>query len=840
MNWSMRKKKERIPEWLEQLESEQAVKCKIRVYGELYYDEENSLGTYLCSEDNKRIFRISGHFPFALQEGQSYHIEGHVTIYKESKGIKVHTVTLVKPSTPDGVIAFLQSLKGLKTRAILLYETYGMDVIDILQKEPQRIANDISGIGPKLVEEWSKQIKLLDGDYDRLARLMNWGMTLHQAKKLIQEFKHEVDEVIERNPYVLIRRVRGFGFWRCDQIAIQLGFDLKSASRIRAAIGYVLRDAAQSGHCFVLREELLERVKETLEIGLTVHEIVALLAQSSDQSTIAYRLGKNTFELDYNALVSQYEQLMAEKNEQLRRKKKYVLIAFERADIESYIQQLIDKSKLIQSDERIYLRDIYEAELIVAARILKILLHPAMAFDDAIDDMHSYLQQQALQLEAKQGEAVVQFSGQSGGMYILNGSAGCGKTFTLKVILEVLERQYAKHQLPFRVKVLAPTGKAAKVAAKATGRECTTIHRGLGYKADGGFEFNEKHPLPIDCLVLDESSMLDILLAKHLFNAIPPHCKVIFMGDTKQLPSVGAGNVLHDLIESDVISVVTLDVVKRQGKDSGIIYNANKIIKGEMIASTPATRDAYMIEHNDVVTIQATMIKSISRLLKTRDYTLEDIQVLCPQRKGEVGTYVMNLLIQEAFNGQESINKIENRKIMRSVDGSDELKEVILYFKPGDKVIHTVNNYQMKWYNKSGPNEWEENTKLVGITNGECGMIEDIYTISGQAEEKEYIIVVRYEEGYVKYRNEFDELEHCYAMTIHKSQGSQWPAVLMVMMSEHYRMLNNSIFYTGYTRAKEFNCVIGQTKAISYAIETFNHLKRNTSLNEKFMLRNEY
>lgn len=839
MNWSTRKTREAIPKWLELMETNEAIKRKVTVCEEIYYDEENSYGAYVCKEDPKKTFRISGSFPFALQDGQSYHVEGNVILYKESKQIKVHTITIEKPSTPEGVIVFLQSLKGLKKRALVLYETYGLEVIDILQRDPLRISKEIPGIGQRLVESWSKQIKLLDGNYDVLARLMNWGMTLHQAKKLMLEFKHEVEEVIGRNPYILNRRVKGFGFWRCDQIARQNGFDLKAKSRKLAAIRYVLREASQDGHCFLMREELLNRVKETLDIQLTADEMKQLLAQFNGQSTISYTLSSLIYELDYKAVLEHYERYLAENNLQLKRQHRYTVLAFDKADIDSEVQRLLDRTKLVEAEGRVYLAEVYEAELIVAARILKIMLHPTIPFSQAASDIQPYLKAHQLQLEAKQAEAATLFSEQSGGMYILNGSAGCGKTFTLKVILELLEIQYQKMNLPFRVKVFAPTGKASKVAAKATGRECTTIHRGLGYKAEGGFEFNERQPLPIDCLVLDESSMLDIVLAKHLFNAIPPHCKVIFMGDTKQLPSVGAGNVLHDLINSGVIPVITLDVVKRQGKDSGIIYNANKIINGDMIASTPETKDAYIIEHNGTELVQTTILKSISRLLQTRDYTIEDIQVLCPQRKGEVGTYVMNWLIQQAFNGQEDVEKVENRKIAKKKSGSDEVEEVTLYFKPGDKVIHIANNYQMKWYNKTNANVLEENTRLVGITNGECGVIEEIYAVDGQNDEQEHVIVVRYEDGYVKYANEFDELDHCYAMTIHKSQGSQWPAVLMVVMLENYNMLDNSIFYTGYTRAKEFNCVIGQPKAIAHAISTFKHRKRNTSLNEKFIASND-
>lgn len=839
MSFPTRPKKQSLPAWLEELEDNQKIKRKVTIGGEVFFDEETNYGAYMCIEEKKKTFTISGDMPFALQEGQSYLIEGTVTLYKNSKQIKIHSIKIEKPTTPEGVIVFLQSLKGLQKRAILLYETYGTEIIDILMNNPERISNEISGIGQKQVESWSKQIKVLDGDYDLLAKLMNWGMTLHQAKKLIKELGHEVDQVIQKNPYILIRLVKGFGFRRCDQIARELGFDLKGNSRMLAAIRYVLREASQEGHCYLIRDELLQRVKVTLDIRLTALEMEQLLKQYDGQVNIIYKLSSLTYDLNYNEVARHHARYKAEGYRLMKLEHRFPVLSFEIDQINQHVQRLIDRMKLVESDGRIYLPEVYQSELIVAAKILRIMLHPTINFDGVEDDIQTYLLANQLHLESKQAEAVNHFTEQTGGMYILNGSAGCGKTFTLKVILSLLEKQYEKMNMPFKVKVFAPTGKASKVAAKATGRECTTIHRGLKYKPDGGFEHNEKQPLDIDCLVLDESSMLDIVLAKHLFSAIPPHCKVIFMGDTKQLPSVGAGNVLHDLISSDMIPVITLDVVKRQAEDSGIIINANKIIQGEMIDTSAETLDAYVIYQHEAERVQDTIIRSISRLLQTRDLSLEDIQVLCPQRKGEVGTYVMNWMIQQAFNASEETLKVENRRIAKQVSGSDEVEEIPLYFKPGDKVIHIANNYQMKWYTKSGSNNYEENSKLVGITNGECGVIEEIYKINQQNDEEEYVIVVRYEEGYVKYMNQFDELDHCYAMTIHKSQGSQWPAVLMVVMMENYNMLDNSIFYTGYTRAKEFSCVIGQSNAIAHAIATFRNQKRNTSLNEKFIVKED-
>lgn len=785
MNWNNGLSKQRLPQWLDALEEKQRVKRQVTVAELLFENEDSGFAAYACVEDKRTSFRIAGVFPFTLKQDQSYWIEGRVAYYKDTKQIAVDSVYLARPVTTDGIILLLQSLDGLDKRAYTLLEHFGEQVLDIMLENPKRVAEEVSGISERQAEAWSMQLKLLGGNFDLLAKLQGWGLSLNQAKKLIAELGQQVDAQIESNPYMLAKRVRGFGFRRCDAIAQELGFDMRSRSRIVAAIRYVLREASYEGHCFLRRPELVDKVKQTLDLPPS--------------------------ELHSRG------------------------ISFEKRAIEALLDPLLERGKLIEDAGRVYLSELYYAELKVAASILRLLLHQGIAFPNAESELQAYLQDKGLHLEQKQIEAALQFTEQTGGMYILNGSAGCGKTFTLNIILDLLERQYERMSLPFEVKVFAPTGKAAKVAAKATGRACTTIHRGLKYNPERGFEYNEQSPLPIDCLVLDESSMLDIALAKHLFSAIPPHCKVIFMGDTKQLPSVGAGNVLHDLIASEVIPVVTLDVVKRQGKDSGIVANATRIIQGKTIAPQAAEGDAFVIAQSDAARMQMTMLRSIARLMETKDYSLEDIQVLCPQRKGEAGTYVMNWLIQQAFNDQREGLKVENCKFSKVNDADGEAEQLTLYFMPGDKVIHTANNYAMKWYSRSDTGEYVENADVLGITNGECGIIEEIKLVQSDEEHEEAVVIVRYEDGYVMYTNGLDELDHCYAMTVHKSQGSQWPAVLLVVMQEHYHMLDNSIFYTGYTRAKQFVCVIGQQRAIDYAIGSFKHTARNSSLNEKFL-----
>ncbi|MFF2532176.1 AAA family ATPase [Brevibacillus sp. NPDC058079] len=823
-----------IPEWLEEHQINDEVSREVVVINRIIFMEETGYSVYICEDEEGHTFKLTGTFPLPLLDGQTYFIKGKVTVYRKEKQIKCESARLEKPTSRHGVISFLKTLKGLNKRAEHLYDMYGSEIVEILMKDPMRVANEISGIGKKSVESWSVQLQALQEDYRILSTLLGWGITMRQAKKLLERFKGYVVEMIENNPYFLIDEVKGFGFLRCDEIARQIGYDPKGESRVQHGLLHVLKEAMNEGHCFLPEKDLLKRAKECLDYKLTANEMKQLVEQNRGKSDVEYAFGNKIHTVSYQTLFEHWSNYQREKTVRGREKYRYRLISLDTVEIEKQLVTLQANLKIVADGDSMYLVYLHQAELKVAEKVIRLMLENQGEFPGVKEDVEKYLLENGLQLEEMQQKAVEEFASKTGGMYILNGSAGCGKTFTLKVILALLELQFKKRRKPFRVKIFTPTGKASKVAKKATGRECTTVHRGLGYRPDNGFEFNEDNPLEADCVVIDESSMLDIQLAKSLFEAIPPGCKVIFMGDTKQLPSVGAGNVLHDMINSGMIPVITLNVVKRQAEHSGIIRNANKIINGEMISSCQDTEDAYVIRKQNVEDVHDTMIRSIERLMEGKGYSFEDIQVLCLQRIGEVGTYVMNWIIQQAFNPNPVGEKVINRNIRKKHPSKDETVDVPLYFQAGDKVIHIANNYQMPWYQKDELGNYIEDTTNLGITNGECGMIEEIRKEQVMGV-NQMVMIVRYEDGYVMYHDIFEELDHAYAMTVHKSQGSQWPAVIMPMMMDNYNMLDNSIFYTGYTRSKDFNCIIGQPEAIAHAIRTFKHRQRYTSLEEKFL-----
>jgi exodeoxyribonuclease V alpha subunit len=800
------------------------------------YRESTGFGLYVCEDDDNHSFTIKGEFVSALIIGQTYSIQGKIETYRGNKQIFVNQIQSVRPVNRKGIVSYLQTLKGLKSKADEIYDKFGDKSIDLLIDNPMQVAKAIRGIGQKSVMSWQKQIEKMKDSQVMISRLLGYGLSIRQARNLHEKYKDDILTKIEHNPYFLSHEVRGYGFERCDRIARSIGYDPKSNFRIRSGILHILQEASTQGHTYLPMDELITRGMNLLSIRMSYQEMKSL-ARLPKGEMITYSLGEKHYDIDRNILIRNIADYEAETRKNQKDAHRYIVVSITSNDITGELPLLFERYILVQDDDHIYLRQLYQAEKKVAQLVTK--LSHALPFKRPIhleNELSRYLTDHGITLENKQREAVLTFASERGGFFILNGSAGCGKTFTLKIILALLEKQYIRNGSHFTVKVFAPTGKASKVATKATGIECMTVHRGLGYHPQLGFTYNEENPLEADVIVVDESSMLDTELTVHLLSAIQRGTKVIFIGDTKQLPSVGAGNVLHDLISSGAVNVVTLDVVKRQGALSGIIKNANRIIAGELIQSEDDTKDAYVLYRDTPSDIQNAMIQSTARLLKS-GYALEDIQVLAPQRTGVVGTYLLNYLLQERFNPGNDEKKILNQKFQVTRDQKVGTEVLSLYFKRGDKVIHTHNDYDMKWYARNRDGSYSENPILIGITNGECGVIEDIATFKDENDDAVRRIIVRYDNGYVFYDDDFKVLDHAYALTIHKSQGSQWKVVILVIAKQHYVMLDNNLLYTGYTRAELFNVTVGNRDAVARAVETFRSVKRYTSLVERLQKR---
>ena len=812
-----------------------SITLQARIVEQLFYNEETTYGIYKIEsvESKKSICFLTGNFPYSLLPNIAYTITGTVSLYKEEKQIKLETIYMPMPETELDMVEALKSIKGLNKLSLKIVEKYGLNSIVFFISNPSQLASETKGLSLEQAQQISMELQLRYAQVDIRDQLIVWGFTARQAEAITQKLGQSALIIIRKNPYELIQLIHGIGFKTIDKLAIRFGFNSLSEARIMAAIRYCLSEAASQGHCFILKEQLLNKLSQLVTVRLSPFECASLLAKHNKNKLINYEAEGASYSIKVKDMLAFMDEFDAEPDDDKREQMMFVIEGCTAQQLENFIAQLAEEESIVIQEERVYLREYYIAELKFAYKVIQLLLYEGQAFSNTTA-IAKVLEKGQYKLEAKQLEAVQQFTAHEGGFMILNGSAGCGKTYTLNIILEVLEKVYAEQGRTLNVKVMAPTGKAAQVATVATKRPATTIHRGLQWKGDGGFQFNEKEPLLCDCLVVDESSMLDIRLAYQLSRALQNNCKVIFMGDTKQLQSVGAGNVLHDLIRTGLVPIVTLDVVKRQGKDSGIVENARRIIDFKMIQSEKEKGDSFFIETSSVAQTLQMLLKGIQRLLNQQRYSLNDIQVLTPMRKGLLGVDYLNYILQQTFNKQEQETiTYFNKSIKVDSEHDEDEHKVELHFYIGDKVIHLVNDYTMQWYSFDGEYKLLEKQ---GITNGECGVITAIKPLPTEGKAKQIRVTVKYDEGFVHYINPGAELDHCYAMTIHKSQGSQWPAVFMPIATEQRHMLTNSLMYTGFTRAKQFQCVIGDTRTVKQAILRDTMESRLTSLHERFIV----
>lgn len=824
------------------------------------YINHTGYGVYIAEDISVEYggdFKIIGTFPIPLEEDRIYKLIGRVEEdkYKSSgtynnqgasKQLYVTKYIAIRPETKEGVIKYLKTIKGIsKVKASQIYKAFGADSIEVLMHDPGRVIAEIPKVGEKTALKWQKEVKLSIEVNAMLVNLMDYGLTMKEAEKLYKIFGDDVVEKIESNPYILIEHARGFGFEKCDKIAMKVGISTSSPFRLQEGILHALKLEALKGNCFLPVNELLKKAKDILDVKLSFDEMEHYMVNNSEDELIVHSVGKESFPIEYSLLARYYNRYKHEQYQSRKPLHRYPVVEFSEADIELEVNELIfNQSRLVLDDKNVYLRDLFEAEISVAERVID-LCSDSIQFkkDVVIKCLKEITDEEGLDLEAMQEQACIEANLQQGGFFILNGSAGTGKTFTLNIILELAKRVRHEHRLPKpKILAFAPTGKASKVASKSIGMDCQTIHKGLGFNPEsGGFNHNKSNPFKADIIVCDETSMLDIKMAKHFLGAIKNGTKVVFMGDTKQLASVGAGNVLKDLIESEEVPVVTLNVVKRQGKQSGIVANANRIIDKQLIQNPGQgdPRDSFFLEKYADSACRKTIIESIHRIINNIKIEFDEIQVLSPQKNGALGVWALNHLIQKEFNPYDAKKHkitIPTHKFKIKIDGRDE-QELSLSFRAGDKVMNTRNNYDLEHYSKDFiTGELILIEKESGITNGECGVIESIEQILVDDDGKETTsikMVVKYDDFYAVYIDDFQDLEHSYCITIHKSQGSAWKAVVMPVSKSHTNMLDNNLIYTGWTRAREFAVAVGNKEALSRGVKKSNATKRYTSLSTR-------
>ena len=714
----------------------------------IYRNADNGY-TVLSLETPEGELSTVGILPL-VAEGEQIEIEGdYVNNAKYGRQFVVTTFTSRLPIEETAILRYLSSgiVKGIRAKtARLLVETFGPSTLEVIENEPEKLSQ-IRGISPERAENISRSMKENIGVKTVLLYFQQVSITPTVAFKIYKQFGLAAYDILRANPYRLCE-IQGIGFEKADQMAESMGFDRTSPFRLRAGIQYILtQNLYNNGHTFIPRDKLAATAQPFLDAEET--DIYTVLDALCADGTLEY----------------------------------------------------VPK---IGNADGIYLKWVYECERNVANRVLLASRFYDDYTGDFARDIETIEQELELTLAEKQKLAVRESACHQ--MMILTGGPGTGKTTTLRAIIRLLETKGES------VALAAPTGRAAKRAGELTGKEAKTIHRLLEYTPQGTeytFLRNHANPLPYDAVIIDESSMVDLWLFDHLLDALPVNSRLILVGDVNQLPPVGPGSVLKDIIGSNLIPCVALTEIFRQAKESLIVTNAHRILNGELPVLTDVKRDFFYLRTNTPEeTVEKTVELAAVRLPAAYGFSPEtDIQVLCPSRKGPTGTAALNLALKERINP--------------SVRGKKEFPFRDMIFREGDKVMQTKNNYDLVTEHDSGELD-------TGVYNGDLGIIE---RVSAQQES----VTVRFDDRIVVYPSEnLEELEPAYAVTVHKSQGSEFNAVILPLLEGPDLLYTRNLLYTAVTRAKRLLILVGSTLKISQMLRSQAADKRYSGL--KFML----
>lgn len=696
-----------------------------------FYSEESSylVGSLRCRDG--KIVTIVGSFP-PMQEGESLQVCGEWQVHNRyGKQLAVDQWERQIPATEEGLKRYLSSglIKGIgPVTADRIVNHFGLDTLDIMENEPHRL-REVEGIGAKKATGILKSYGQYKDVQDVLVFLQGYGVGVGQAMRLFRRYGRDTIKQVQENPYRMAEDVFGIGFRTADKIARQLGLPEDAPERVQASITYTLSRAAEQGHVYLPCEVLFERIKELLDV--------------SEEAL------KEVF-------------------------------------LEEQLRLMVEQKRLYREEqefgEAVYYAPFYQAEQGSARLVLKLSRLARQYTDLEIIQALGKVKHDCSHLTEEQLE-VLEHALQNG-VLVVTGGPGTGKTTTIKALLTIFQL------IKQKVLLAAPTGRAAKRVTEATGEEAFTIHRLLEYSyTEGeGFRFmrNEKNPVDAGVVIIDEASMVDLMLMYNLLKALPPGCRLVMVGDVDQLPAVGAGNVLKDLINSGNIPCFRLNYIFRQARESMIIVNAHRVNQGEMPYLNVKNKDFFFIHEEDPECAAQLVVQLCRERLPNYGPfdPLLDIQVLTPMRKTAAGVERLNLLLQQALNPQardklEATNKGTN-------------------FRLGDKVMQIRNNYQKE------------------VFNGDIGLVTAI-----DREEAELIVTFRdlLQPRPVVYDfTELDELVLSYAVSVHKSQGSEYPVIIMPVLTQHYMLLQRNLLYTGITRARKLAVLVGSKKALAIAV----------------------
>jgi exodeoxyribonuclease V alpha subunit len=734
-------------------EGEEALTCVEGVLETItYQNPENGFVIARLKVGRERV-TVLGDFINPVP-GEAFQVWGKWETHKQyGPQLRVVRYQVLKPTTLDGMEKYLGggTIKGIGPKtAVQLVGTFGLETLDIIEKHPERLL-EVPGIGAKkaadIVKAWAEQYEVRH----IMLFLQGHGISAAYASKIYRTYGDRAIEMVTENPYRLAHDVFGIGFKLADRIARKLGFHRDRPERVEAGVLHCLQTASDNGHCFLPEAELAQGAADLL---------------SSTPEEDAPQEGE--------------------------------LPTAEAA--EDAIERLVRAQHLIRDTEAPRQMPIYLKPVFLVERGLALNLKAMLADDHAPDwlprDVTAFAEvvcnELGVTLAPLQFDAVVE--GLRSRVLVLTGGPGTGKTTTTRAILQ------AHLQCKRKVLLASPTGRAAKRLAEVTGYPAQTMHRLLEVDPQSfTFKRNQQNPLECDTLIVDEVSMVDLQLAHALVRALPDGAQLILVGDADQLPSVGAGNVLHDLIRCGSVPVVRLTEIFRQAAESTIITNAHKVNHGEMPELVPTNQwqsaDCLFIAQDDPLAAAQKVCDVVSRSLPTLGFSPQEIQVLVPMIRGSLGAQQLNTQLQEALNPRQIgvAEMVRGQKTLRC----------------GDRVIQTVNNYDKD------------------VFNGDIGYIRHVDLDEGE-------LIVAYPEKEVKYPFEdTDELQLAYALTVHKSQGSEYPAVVVALHTQHYLLLQRNLLYTALTRAKKTAILLGSKRAVAMAVRNVSRQERYTRLAER-------
>lgn len=717
---------------------------------EIIYSNDDNGYTICKAANDDNIFTVVGYLPF-LHIGEFIEVTGEwTTHYEYGEQLKAVAFEKKLPASIEDIELYLSArvIKGIGARtAKKIVSAFGEDTLNILQNHPQKLGK-IKGIGfdkaLKISQKYKEQIEI----EQLVSFFKNYNIHLMYCTKIYKIFGRNTIEEIRKNPYRLTWDDIGLDFKTADEIAKNIGIDYSSELRIDSGIKYVLSLASKNGHTFLQEEALVSYIAELLKVD----------EESIRNSIISMVLNSKIYKENLENTACIYQDLL------------------------------------------------FSCEIESAARLARL---SKVDFDKNITNFENIIKNvQALDgiiLAEKQKEAIKEAL--ISGVIVITGGPGTGKTTIIKSIISIFEKYNCS------ISLAAPTGKAAKRMSEATGHDAKTIHRlleiGFAMKNEEPvFLRNESNPIDSDIVIIDEVSMLDILLLNSLLKAITQGTRLILVGDVDQLPSVGPGNVLKDIIESGVIKSIRLTEIFRQAKDSMIVVNAHKINTGEAPIVNIHDKDFFFMKNSNPQKIVDTILELCTKRLP-QHYgfdPMKHIQILTPTKKSDIGVHNLNLKLKEVLNPPSK--------------GKKEKKLAGYAFREGDKVMQIKNNYNLTWYKQN-----DESITGIGVFNGDTGVVDSI------DEDQEKMVVIFEDERVVEYDfNSLDELELCYAMTIHKSQGSEFPAVIIPIYPGPSVLMTRNLLYTAITRAKNLVVLVGVPNTLMSMINNNKQKLRNSNL----------